>query len=148
MTRPTSTLSRAFTLVEILIVVVILGILAAVVVPQFAGATSDAQRGAIADQLKKLRSAIAVYYVRAGNVYPNITAGGDPSCWGEIGPGTSYMRSAPSNVWVGGANAKVIVVANTPDTAYQTTHGWIWDPTTGTLWAGGCDGQDNPLPRP
>ena len=34
---------RAFTLVELLIVVIILGILAAIVVPQFSQASSDAQ---------------------------------------------------------------------------------------------------------
>jgi len=46
---------KAFTLVEILIVVVILGILAAIVVPQFASATSDAQKATVADQVAKMR---------------------------------------------------------------------------------------------
>lgn len=140
---------KAFTLVEILIVVVILGILAAIVVPQFSNATEDTQRTAIADQVRKVRQAIAVYYVRNGNVYPTITAGdGLSGAWGEIGPGSAYMRSAPANSWVGGANARVITIGSAPDSAYQTTHGWIWDPTTGNLWAGGCDGNDEPLARP
>jgi general secretion pathway protein G len=138
---------KAFTLVEILIVVVILGILAAIVVPQFASATQDSQRAAIADQIRKVRQAIAVYYVRSGNVYPSITAGS--GTWGElIGTGSPYMRTAPANVWIGGANARTIVIGNAPDTAFQTTHGWIWDPATGNLWAGGCNGLDEPLPRP
>lgn len=38
-------MNRAFTLVEILIVVVILGILAAVVIPQFVNASDEAQVG-------------------------------------------------------------------------------------------------------
>src|SRR3954469_7304480 len=96
---------KAFTLVEILIVVVILGILAAIVVPQFASATSDAQKSAMADQVAKMRRVLTVYYVRNGNVYPTITAG--DGTWGElILPGSSYLRQAPANVWVGGANAK------------------------------------------
>ena len=134
-----------FTLVEILIVVVILGILAAVVVPQFTTATEDAQRTAVQDQVNKIRKAIAIYYVRNGNVYPNIQPGA--GTWGEIGPGTSYMRTAP-NPWVGGANATVIVHGSGPDTAYQTEHGWIYDPATGQVWAGSCDADDVPLPRP
>ncbi|HYE63905.1 MAG TPA: type II secretion system protein [Phycisphaerales bacterium] len=138
---------RAFTLVEILIVVVILGILAAIVVPQFSTATEDSQRTAVADQVRKVRQALAVYYVRNGNVYPNIVAG--DGTWGElIAPGSPYMRQAPANMWVGGVNAKTIVIRNTPDAAFQTTHGWVWDPVTGTLWAGGCNALDEPLPRP
>jgi len=144
-----TSLLRAFTLVEILIVVVILGILAAIVVPQFSSATETSQRTAIADQVRKLRQAIAVYYVRNGNVYPDITAGN--GTWGSLivpPPGTTYLRSPPANIWVGGSNAKLIIARGTPDAAFQTTHGWIWDAASGNIWAGGCDGDDNPLPRP
>ena len=49
---------NAFTLVEILIVVVILGILAAIVVPQFTNATQDAQAGNIQTQLDTLNNQI------------------------------------------------------------------------------------------
>src|SRR4051794_13563026 len=99
-----SRVSRAFTLVEILIVVVILGILASIVVPQFATATSDAQKCAMEDQVAKIRRVLAVYYVRNGNVYPTITAGN--GTWGELlAPGSNYLRQAPVNMWVGGANA-------------------------------------------
>ena len=74
--------NRGFTLVEILIVVVILGILSAVVVPQFTGATQEAQRTATLDQLVKIREAIDLYHVRNNAQYPNIVAGvGDPA-WG------------------------------------------------------------------
>jgi general secretion pathway protein G len=141
-------LRTGFTLVEILIVVVILGILAAIVVPQFSSATSDAQRSAVQDQVNKVRKAIAIYYVRSGNVYPNIVPGPGATSWGEIGPGTSYMRTPPANPWVGGPNATVIIHGTGPDAAYQTTHGWIFDPATGQVWAGSCDDDDVPLPRP
>ncbi len=138
---------KAFTLVEILIVVVILGILASIVVPQFASATSDAQKTAIADQVAKIRRIMAVYYVTNGNVYPNITAG--DGTWGElVAPGSSYMRKPPANLWVGGAGATVILIRNTPDNAYQNAYGWIFDPATGNIWAGGFDGFDQPFPRP
>jgi general secretion pathway protein G len=138
---------RAFTLVEILIVVVILGILASIVVPQFASATSDAQKSAMQDQVNRIRKALAVYYVRAGNVYPTITAG--DGTWGEmLSASSSYMRQPPSNMWVGGPNSRVIVIGSAPDTAFQTDHGWIFNPATGDVWAGGFDAFDNPFPRP
>jgi general secretion pathway protein G len=140
---------RAFTLVEILIVVVILGVLASIVVPQFASATGDAQSVGTYDQLQKIRKALAIYYVRSGNQYPNITAGSGPSAWGELmDPNNPYLREPPVNSWVGGPNASVVTIGNAPDSTYHQNYGWIWDPTTGTIWAAGFDANDQPLPRP
>jgi general secretion pathway protein G len=50
-----------FTLVEILIVVIILGILAAIVIPQFATASEDARRNSLQSLLQTLRSQIELY---------------------------------------------------------------------------------------
>jgi prepilin-type N-terminal cleavage/methylation domain-containing protein len=44
--------ARAFTLVEVLIVVVILGVLASIVVPAFGGTTDEARKGAFITELK------------------------------------------------------------------------------------------------
>jgi prepilin-type N-terminal cleavage/methylation domain-containing protein len=138
---------RAFTLVEVLIVVVILGILSAIVVPQFSSATDDASRTATLDQLVKLREAINVYYFRNGNSLPQITAG--DGTWGELVTLQSeYLRFPPRNLWVPPANAKLIVIGNGPDAGYQTAHGWIYNDATGDLWAGSFDASDQPYPKP
>jgi prepilin-type N-terminal cleavage/methylation domain-containing protein len=139
--------SRAFTLVEILIVVVMLGILSAVVVPQFTDATNTAERTATLDQLSKLREAIDLYHVKNNARYPNISAGSGDPAWGAlIGPG--YLRAAGINSWVGGGGAQVVVIGNTSDSGYQTDHGWIWDPVNGVLRAGSYDDNDQPYPKP
>src|SRR5690606_33880949 len=54
--RMRNRVNRAFTLVEILIVVVILGILAAIVIPQFTTASEEAQVGNVQTQLQTMRS--------------------------------------------------------------------------------------------
>lgn len=137
----------AFTLVEILIVVVILGILAAIVVPQFASATSDASKVAAKDQLTKLRRALAAYYVRNGGVYPEVQAG--DGTWGTlVGAAGGFMREAPINSWVPAGVSRQVILGTSADSGYQTTYGWIFNPLTGDVWAGGFDVSDNPYPRP
>ena len=56
--------NRGFTLVEILIVVVILGILAAIVIPQFSNASEEAAYSRIKTDLQTVRSQIQLYRVQ------------------------------------------------------------------------------------
>lgn len=137
----------AFTLVEVLIVVVILGILSAIVVPQFSNATKEASSTATLDQLVKLREALGVYYVRNNSTFPTVVAG--DGTWGQLmASGGDYLKFPPKNLWVGGAASTVIALGTGPDAAYQTTHGWIYDPATGNLWAGSFDSSDQPISPP
>lgn len=138
-------LSRAFTLVEILIVVVILGILAAAVVPQFVGATEDAQRTGTLDQLTKIRRAVDVYFVRNSNTWPPIGAGG-PADWSAL-TSQRYLPDAPVNNWVQGAARTHVILRDSPDALYHSGYGWVYDPATGRVWAASFDGNDNAFPR-
>ncbi len=61
-----------FTLVEILIVVVILGILAAMVVPQFANASQSAQTSSMKSSLQVIRSQIELYHAQHNSQYPTL----------------------------------------------------------------------------
>ncbi|MEZ6162991.1 MAG: type II secretion system protein [Phycisphaerales bacterium] len=138
-------IARAFTLVEILIVVVILGILAAIVVPQFVGAVQDTAITTTQTELEKLRRAMEVFQVRNENTLPTVAAGN--GTWGDlIANNGEYLKEAPANPYVGGANAKVIVIANSPDSAFQSSYGWIYNDATGEIWAGSFDANDEPIP--
>jgi len=61
---------RGFTLVEILIVVVILGILAAIVVPQFTQASTEAKFNSLCSNLQSIRSQIELYKVQHNDTPP------------------------------------------------------------------------------
>ena len=69
-----------FTLMEMLVVVIILGILAMIIVPQITVSTEDARLGSLQTNLNTLRSAVEVYSAQHGNIYPgkkNNTTGAD-----------------------------------------------------------------------
>lgn len=134
---------RAFTLVEILVVVVILGILSAIVVPQFSSASEEAKIESTRVQLHKLRNTIAVYMIRNHGSRPAVVEG--EGTWAEV-LGEGYMHVPPHNQYVG-TNGKVIKIGTGPDLEYQDEHGWIYDDTTGDVWAGGYDEEDQPLPH-
>ena len=66
--------AQGFTLVEILIVVVILGILAAIVIPQFTSASETAKASSLTSQLQTIRSQLELYQVQHNGDYPALTA--------------------------------------------------------------------------
>src|SRR3989454_8098683 len=80
-----------FTLVEILIVVIILGILAAIVIPQFTNASSDARNSSLASLLQTIRSQVQLYKLQHGDALPNIVGAG-PANWAPL-TGTSTFAS-------------------------------------------------------
>ena len=73
-TRVINRARRAFTLIEILIVVVILGILAAIVIPQFSEASDDANESAIKSTLQTVRSQIELYKFKEGGLPADMAA--------------------------------------------------------------------------
>lgn len=68
-----------FTLMEILIVVVILGILAAIVIPSFASATEDTRKAAFAQDLRAFEGGILRYQVDHGQFPPDGSSGVVPT---------------------------------------------------------------------
>ena len=72
---------QGFTLVELLIVAIMLAILAAIVVPQFASTTTEAQESALKSDLAGIRAAIDLYRQQHGE-YPAATASTGGTCTG------------------------------------------------------------------
>ncbi len=64
---------KGFTLVEILIVVVILGILAAIVIPQFTNASTEAKESSLMSNLQTLRSQVELYKIQHNDDLPGVT---------------------------------------------------------------------------
>jgi len=90
-----SALQKGFTLVELLIVVIILAILAAIVVPQFSSSTQDAQNAAVDSSLANLRAAIDLYAQQHNGVFPGAnTSTPTAACGGTAGGGAVNTQAA------------------------------------------------------
>ena len=136
-----------FTLVEILIVVVILGILAAIVIPQFTEASTEAKTSSLCTDLQSMRSQIELYKIQHNDNLPGVafgnhtgTAGFEASLTGQTdiygAVGTTYgpyMQKIPSNQFLDVTIADVVRVDGAAPGA--ETDGWQFNTTTGAFHA-------------
>ena len=130
-TKIKTRVSRAFTLIEILIVVVILGILAAIVIPQFTDASQQAMESSVVTQLQTLRSQIELHDIQwpLRSFDPLL----DPLApWGQLTVGDlvydpdytgDYLQMEPKNPMMNGSTAVAALVGGGV--------GWIWADANG-----------------
>jgi prepilin-type N-terminal cleavage/methylation domain-containing protein len=124
---------NGFTLVELVVVVLILGILAAVAVPKIINNGDDAADSGVAQTLTSIRDAIELYRTKANaGGYPN---GNATEVRDKLLP--SLRGSVFPKVKVGGLNSNVIKISATlavdTGTPTSTTPGWVYDPATGEI---------------
>ncbi len=108
-----------FTLVELLIVAIILAILAAIIIPQFASTTTDAQESALRADLAAMRSAMNLYRQQHGE-YPGANASTGGTCaGGTAGTGVLGTKQAIEdqlNRYSNAAGQTCSVPGSAPDT--------------------------------
>ena len=125
-TKIKTRVSRAFTLIEILIVVVILGILAAIVIPQFTDASQQAMESSVVTQLQTLRSQIELHDVQFPlTPFDPLAQGWDQLLDGGLDPAPAgdYLQMEPKNPMMNGS----VLIAG----AVGTGAGWIWADANG-----------------
>jgi general secretion pathway protein G len=129
----------AFTLVEVLIVVVIMAILAATIIPQFTDSTNDAKSSTSKFNLHTLRSQIELYKAHHNGLLPGanlveLTQATDVDGVAAAGaPYGPYMREIPDNPF--NNSNEVTSVGVDPATATECAgKGWLYNATTGGIW--------------
>ncbi len=135
---------KGFTLVEILIVVVILGILAAIVIPQFTEASTEAKTSSLCTDLQTVRSQIELYKIQHNDDYPGDgTASFTDALTGQTdiagAAGTDYgpyLQKIPTNPF----NNSSDVTVEAGDTSLGTGDaGWHFNSTNGEFHANDAD---------
>ncbi len=129
-----------FTLVEILIVVVILGILAAIVIPQFTEASTEAKTSSLCTDLQTMRSQIELYKIQHNDNLPGAGTAtliqaltGQTDVAGAVGTDYGpYIQQIPTNQF---NNRKTIREEAGASTAGADTHGWVFNTGTGAFQA-------------
>jgi prepilin-type N-terminal cleavage/methylation domain-containing protein len=81
---------KGFTLIELMLVVAIIGLLAAIALPKFANLVIKAKEASVKGKLGALRSAIAIYYSDNEGAYPL----GSPGA--SLTTGGKYLDAIPS----------------------------------------------------
>ncbi len=160
---------KAFTLVEILIVVVILGILAGIILSMVSGSVISAKESTVAQELHMLRRYVLIYTSQHLEVSPGYPDGdttqapteqvfidqmtmssntsGQTAAKGTVGfPRGPYMTKIPVNPLNHKDTVQVLGdSANFPTNA-DDSHGWIYKPATSEVRAdsGGTDKNGKP----
>lgn len=122
-----------FTLIELVIIIVVLGILAGVAIPKYQDITSEAKEASTRASLGGLRSGITIYYANQA-----VTTG--IAAWPTLADLETYdvvmAQGVPPNpyVHVDSAADSIVVGVTKGVVVAGGRGGWAYNATTGEIW--------------
>lgn len=158
---------KAFTLVELILVITILGILSALVIPTFRGHVTQAKETAAKDNLKVIRTQIEIYKMSHNGIPPGYINGSEAptallslqftattTLTGAVSPSIipagafvngPYIKKLPENPYNKLSTITYVAQATAfSDAVDGTSSGWLYKKETGEFKINytGTDSQD------
>ncbi len=116
---------KAFTLIELVVVVMIIGILVAIAAPKMLNITGDATDNSARMSLEVVRDAIETHASQNSGTYPQ---GDSDAVKTALKP---YLRGTFPTCLVGNQDADIVVKTGNTPLASDGTTGWMYNDTTG-----------------
>jgi type II secretory pathway pseudopilin PulG len=122
--------------VELMIVVAVLGILAAIVIPEFSGHVEKAKESAAKDNLRLYREAVERYAMDHNGIAPGYL-NSDPSqpmhtiyVFMQLAQNKDYLAEMPKNPFNGFTTSYMVGSGASIPEASVGDYGWIYQPST------------------
>jgi prepilin-type N-terminal cleavage/methylation domain-containing protein len=127
--------AKGFTLIELMIVVAIIGVLAAIAIPRFAQMLEKSREGATKGYLGALKSAVSVYYGDAQGVWPTTLQTYSAYSFSRYLDNIAAVKATGAFV-VGAINPTGNLVTMTTGTSVPVSAatGWLYDSTFGDVY--------------
>ncbi len=136
--------TNAFTLIELMLVLTVIGVLAAMAIPKYIDLNTQAKVSVCKGTLAAMRAAVLLQYyqsrIHGVDVWPTLAQIADNDS--NTGSGIMQNGNLPDNPFSTGSVRDAVVAVTQKPTPSNTLGAWAYNPKTGEFWANTESGKN------